>query len=181
MLISRNYRENPVTYTPTASESDFKFTIEVKNVDVCENFYLMIRSPAALGNGVKQNELKAIKRVRLSASGQELCDLSADQLLYMKISESGWPVNSSYLASSMNDPVIINNVAKIQTGLWTWNKDVWTNGISLREMNNVLIEVYCDFVLAEANKKFTCYCQELTTCILSQSSNTGRNAVSLSN
>ena len=181
MLISRNYRENPVSYTPTAAETDYKFTIEVKNVDVCENFYLMIRQQTGLGEGAKQNQLKAIKRVRVSASGQELCDLSADQLLYMKISESGWPVNSSYLASSMNDPVIINNVAKSQTGLWTWNKNVWTNGISLREMNNVLIEVYCDFVLAEANKKFTCYCQELTTCILSQSANTGRNAVSLSN
>lgn len=181
MLISKSYRENPVSYTPTGAESDYKFTIEVKNVDVCENFYLMIRKQTGLAEGGDQNKLHTIKRVRLSASGQELCDLSADQLLYMKVSESGWPVNSSYLASQMQDPVDINNVAKIQTGLWTWDKNVWTNGISLREMNNVLIEVFCDFVAGDANKKFTCYCQELTSCILSQSSNTGRNAISLAN
>ena len=37
------------------------------------------------------------------------------------------------------------------------------------------------FAGGDANKKFTCFCQELTSCILSVSSNTGRNAVSLSN
>jgi nucleoside diphosphate kinase len=57
----------------------------------------------------------------------------------------------------------INRVAKIQTGLWTWNKDVWTNGWSMREMNNIVAEVYCN---VPANKKLTCYCQELTSCIL---------------
>jgi hypothetical protein len=181
MLISKNYKENPVSYTPTAAEADYKFTIEVKNVDVCENFYLLVRGATGLGNGGDQNKLKEIKSVKLSASGQEICSLDQDQLLYMKVSESGWPVNSSYLASSMNDPMSINNVAKIQTGLWTWNKDVWTNGMSLREMNNVIVEVVVDFKDEDANKKFTCYCQELTSCILSQSSNTGRNAISLAN
>ena len=181
MLTSRNYRENPVSYSPAAAETDYKFTIEVKNVDVVENFYLMVRPPSGLANGENQNQLHKIKRVRLSAAGQEICDLTENQLLYMKITENGWPVNSSYLASSMNDPVLANNVAKVQTGLWTYDKNVWTNGFSLREMNNVLVEVFVDFVAGDAGKKFTCYCQELTSCILSQSSNTGRNAVSLSN
>ena len=181
MLTARNYRENPVSYTPTGAEADYKFTIEVKNVDVLENFYLMVRGATGLANGAEQNKLKVIKSVKLSASGQEICNLDKNQLLYMKVSENGWPVNSSYLASAMNDPIDINNVAKIQTGLWTWDKDVWTNGMSLREMNNVILEVVVDFVGADANKKFTCYCQELTSCILSQSSNTGRNAISLAN
>ena len=117
----------------------------------------------------------------MTASGQELCDLTENQLSYMKLSENGWPVNSSYLASQMQDPITVNNVAKVQTGLWTWSKNVWTNGFSLREMNNVVVEVYVDFEAGDANKKFTCYCQELTSCILSQSANTGRNQVSLSN
>jgi hypothetical protein len=157
---------------------DHKFTMELKNVDVAQNFYFLVRGPSGQSEGANQNALKTIKRVRLTASGQELCDLSEEQLLYMKVSESGWPVNSSYLASQMSDPVSVNNVSKIQTGLWTWDKDVWTNGWSMREMNNIVAEVYCD---VDANKKFTCYCQELTSCILSQSSNTGRNAISLSN
>jgi hypothetical protein len=181
MLTARNYRENPVSYTPTAEEANYKFTIEVKNVDVLENFYLMVRGPSGLAEPDNQNALKAIKSVKLSASGQEICSLDKDQLLYMKVSESGWPVNSSYLANQIADPMSINNVAKIQTGLWTWDKDVWTNGMSLREMNNVILEVVVDFADTDANKKFTCYCQELTSCILSQSSNTGRNAISLAN
>ncbi len=179
MLTERNYRENPVSFTAGgAAVVDHKFTMELKNVDVSQNFYFMVRGPVGTGEGATQNALKEIKRVRLTASGQELCDLSKDQLLYMKLSESGWPVNSSYLASQMQDPVSANNVAKIQTGLWTWDKDVWTNGWSMREMNNIVAEVYCD---VDANKKFTCYCQELTSCILSQSANTGRNIISLSN
>ena len=179
MLTERNYRENPVSFTAGGNtEIDHKFTMELKNVDVAQNFYFMVRGPSGEDEGEDQNQLKVIKRVRLTASGQELCDLNQQQLLYMKLSESGWPVNSSYLASAMQDPVKANNVAKIQTGLWTWDKDVWTNGWSMREMNNIVAEVYCD---VDANKKFTCYCQELTSCILSQSSNTGRNAISLSN
>lgn len=179
LLTERNYRENPVSFTAGGNtEIDHKFSMELKNVDVAQNFYFMVRGPSGEDEGEDQNQLKVIKRVRLTASGQELCDLNQQQLLYMKLSESGWPVNSSYLASSMQDPVKANNVAKIQTGLWTWDKDVWTNGWSMREMNNIVAEVYCD---VDANKKFTCYCQELTSCILSQSSNTGRNAISLSN
>ena len=179
IITSRNYRENPVSFTAgAAAVVGHKFTMELKNVDVAQNFYFLVRGPTGIGEGEKQNELVEISRVRLTASGQELCDLTKEQLLYMKVSESGWPVNSSYLASAMQDPVVINNVAKIQTGLWTWDKDVWTNGWSMREMNNIVAEVYCD---VPANKKLTCYCQELTSCILSQSSNTGRNAISLAN
>ena len=178
-LTERNYRENPVSFTAGgAPVVDHKFTMELKNVDVAQNFYFLVRGPSGQSEGANQNALKEIKRVRLTASGQELCDLSKEQLLYMKLSESGWAVNSSYLASQISDPISANNVAKIQTGLWTWNKDVWTNGWSMREMNNIVAEVYCD---VDANKKFTCYCQELTSCILSQSSNTGRNIISLSN
>ena len=56
-----------------------------------------------------------------------------------------------------------------------------------REMNNVVAEIVCDIPLGQAvgagavAEKYTCYCQELTSCILSQSSNTGRNQISLAN
>lgn len=179
MLTSKYYRENPVSYTVGANKEDnHKFTMELKNVDVCQDFYFMVRGPTGTAEDASQNKLLPINRVRLTASGQELCDLNADQLLYMKVTKSGWPVNSSYLASSMGDPMDINNVALVQTGLWTWDRDEWTNGWSLREMNNVVAEVYVDLA---ANKTFTCYCQELTSCILSTSSNVGRQVISLSN
>jgi hypothetical protein len=181
-LTSRAYRENPVSYTVGGNNvTDHKFTMELRNVDVVENFYFMVReniSSSILVKGATPNTLVKIKRVRLTASGQELADLDADQLLYMKVSNSGYPVNSSYLANQINDPISCNSIAKIQTGYWTWNKDVWSNGVSMRELNNVIAEVYCDLT---ANKTYTCYCQELTSCILSVASNTGRNAISLAN
>jgi hypothetical protein len=185
MLVNRNYRENPVSITQAIDAAEIEnhvFTMELKNVDVINNYYFMVRGPI-LKTGV-QNELLEIKSLKLMASGQELCSLTANQLLYMKLSENGWPVNSTYLSSAFNDVVKINRVAKIQTGLWSWNKDAFTNGWSQREMNNVVAEIVCDIPAAAAGggaKKYTCYCQELTSCILSQSSNTGRNQISLAN
>ena len=188
MLVNRNYRENPVSITQaigSAAIPNHVFTMELKNVDVINNYYFMVRGPSA--TTANQNELLEIKSVKLMASGQELCSLTANQLLYMKLSENGWPVNSSYLASQMNDVVKINRVAKIQTGLWSWDKDAFTNGWSQREMNNVVVEIVCDIPAGDAvgagavARKYTCYCQELTSCILSQSSNTGRNQISLAN
>ena len=188
MLVNRNYRENPVSITQAIASNaipNHVFTMELKNVDVINNYYFMVRGPSA--TTATQNELLEIKSVKLMASGQELCSLTANQLLYMKLSENGWPVNSSYLASAMNDVVKINRVAKIQTGLWSWDKDAFTNGWSQREMNNVVVEIVCDIPAGQAvgagavADKYTCYCQELTSCILSQSSNTGRNQISLAN
>jgi hypothetical protein len=185
MLVNRNYRENPVSITQAAGSAKIDnhvFTMELKNVDVINNYYFMVRGPSS--TAATQNELLVIKSLKLMASGQELCSLTANQLLYMKLSENGWPVNSTYLGSAFNDVVKINRVAKIQTGLWSWNKDAFTNGWSQREMNNVVAEIVCDIPAAAAGggaKKYTCYCQELTSCILSQSSNTGRNQISLAN
>jgi hypothetical protein len=183
MLVEKCYKENPVSYTVGANNiTDHKFTMELRNVDVVNNFYFMVReniSSAILARGATPNTLVKVKRVRLTASGQELCDLDEDQLLYMKVSHTGFPVNSSYLASQMEDPISANRIAKIQTGYWSYNRgEVWSNGVSMRELNNVVAEVYCDL---DATKTYTCYCQELTSCILSVASNTGRNAISLAN
>jgi hypothetical protein len=55
---------------------DHKFTMELKNVDVAENFYFYGSWPNWCSNEAEeQNELVEISRVRLTASGQELCDL----------------------------------------------------------------------------------------------------------
>ena len=176
-LTSRAYRENPVSFENTGGAAvSHDFVMELRNVDVAEDFYFIARqTPSTLGT---DNELLPISRVRLTASGQELCDLSTNQLLYMKLSDSGYPVNSSYIASGMQDPMKINNVAKIQTGIWSYDKSVWSNGVSMRELNNVVATIT---VSVPAGKTVTVYCQEVTSCILSCSSNTGRTAISLAN
>jgi len=185
-LVSRNYRENPVSHTTSSANESYKFTMELKNVDVVEAFNFIVRESAKSGsgalvlNGSTYNALQPIKSVTLLASGQELCKLDADQLKYMRLTENGFPTNNLSYGSESFDPIDLSNAVKIQWGLWAnAGGGPWTNGVSMREMNNVVAEVEC--VLAKTATKYTCYCQEVTSCIVSTSSNVGRVAVALSN
>ena len=185
-LISKMYKENPVTHTTTSAGEAYKFTMELKNVDVVEAFNFIVReeaksgSGAAAANGSTYNALQPIKSVTLLASGQELCKLDADQLKYMRLTHNGFPTNNLAYGSQAFDPIDLSNAVKVQWGLWAnGGGGPWTNGVSMREMNNVVAEVEC--VLAKTATKYTCYCQEVTSCIVSSASNVGRVAVALSN
>jgi len=160
--------------------------MELKNVDVVEAFNFIVRESAKSGsgalvlNGSAYNALQPIKSVTLLASGQELCQLYADQLQYIRLTENGFPSNNLSYGSESFDPIDLSNAVKIQWGLWAnAGGGPWTNGVSMREMNNVVAEVEC--VLNKNATKYTCYCQEVTSCIVSTSSNVGRVAVALSN
>ena len=185
-LVSRKYRENPVSHTTSSANESYKFTMELKNVDVVEAFNFIVRESAKSGTGANAldgstyNALQPIKSVTLLASGQELCKLDADQLKYMRLTENGFPTNNLSYGTVSFDPIDLSNAVKIQWGLWAnAGGGPWTNGVSMREMNNVVAEVEC--VLAKNATKYTCYCQEVTSCIVSTSSNVGRVAVALSN
>lgn len=185
-LMKKNYRENPVSHTTASANESYKFTMELKNVDVVEDFNFIVRESAKSGSGAGDadgggyNSLQPIKSVTLLASGQELCKLDADQLKYMRLTENGFPTNNLSYGTVSFDPVDLSNAVKIQWGLWAnAGGGPWTNGVSMREMNNVVAEVEC--VLAKNATKYTCYCQEVTSCIVSTSSNVGRVAVALSN
>jgi len=185
-LMKKCYRENPVSHTTTSANEAYKFTMELKNVDVVEDFNFIVREEAKSGTGASDldggtyNALQPIKSVTLLASGQELCKLDADQLKYMRLTENGFPTNNLSYGTVSFDPIDLSNAVKIQWGLWSnAGGGPWTNGVSMREMNNVVAEVEC--VLAKTATKYTCYCQEVTSCIVSTSSNVGRVAVALSN
>ena len=183
-LVSRNYRENPVSFTTTSANQSHKFTMELKNVDVVESFNFLVREEPKSGSaGSDQssvNALQPIQTITLLASGQELCKLNADQLKYMRLTENGYPTNNLAYGASTFDAISLKNVVKVQWGLWAnAGGGSWTNGVSMRELNNVVAEIEC--VLAKTTTKYTCYCQEVTSCIVSTSSNVGRVAVALSN
>jgi hypothetical protein len=114
----------------------------------------------------------------LTASGQELCKLNKEQLLYMALTENGYQTNNSNLESTSG--IKLKNVNKIQTGLWCHGtgSGKWSNGWSLREMNNVVLTIKCN---VENGKTYTCYVQETTSAIMSTSSATGRTAIALAN
>jgi hypothetical protein len=185
-LMGKMYKENPVSHTTSSANEAYKFTMELKNVDVVEAFNFIVREEAKSGsgagaaNGESYNALQPIKSVTLLASGQELCKLDADQLKYMRLTHNGFPTNNLAYGTETFDPIKLTNAVKVQWGLWSnAGGGPWTNGVSMREMNNVVAEVEC--ILEKNATKYTCYCQEVTSCIVSTSSNVGRVAVALSN
>lgn len=177
MLISRRFRENPQSFPATAT-GDHTFKIELRNVDVIENYYFLVQENYAVADGKQSssNVLVPIKSIKLSASGQEICNLSADQLIYMKLTDQGWPLTNSNVGSSTT-VIGVDRVAKVQTGVMTKNH-AWTNGFSQREMISCFAEVTCNLT---SGKSYTCYVQEKTSAIVSVSSNVGRTQLSLVN
>lgn len=181
-LIRRQYRENPQTYV-SAAGGTHTFELILRNVDVVNEFYALVRSKAtgfvAGSNSADDvNDLAEIEELTLTASGQELCKLGKEQLLYMALTENGYQTSNSSLESTSG--INLKNVNKIQTGLWCQGtgSGKWSNGWSLREMNNVQISVKCKVV---NGKTYTCYVQETTSAIMSTSSATGRTAIALAN
>ena len=181
-LIRRQYRENPQTHVSTGAGTH-TFEIILRNVDVVNEFYALVRSklttPVAGASSLNTvNELAEILELTLTASGQELCKLTKEQLLYMALTENGYQTNNSNL--STEDGVKLLNVNKIQTGLWCHGtgSGKWSNGWSLREMNNVVMSIKCTVA---AGNTYTCYVQETTSAIMSTSSATGRTAIALAN
>jgi hypothetical protein len=158
-LIRRQYRENPQTYVSTGAGTH-TFEIILRNVDVVNEFYALVRSKAtgfvAGSNSADDvNNLAEIEELTLTASGQELCKLNKEQLLYMALTENGYQTNNSTLESTSG--IKLQNVNKIQTGLWCHGtgSGKWSNGWSLREMNNVVLTIKCN---VENGKTYTCLC-----------------------
>ena len=60
--------------------------VELKNTDCVNDFYVMVRQNDVLANAAAAAHMpKPISRVVMTASGQEIFDLSAEELLYSKL------------------------------------------------------------------------------------------------
>ena len=179
MLTTRAYRENPLELTSDGN-SDFKFTVNLKNVDVVNAFYIMVLPSVVDGTNGNPNlanvtALQTISKVTMIASGQEICSLTPEQNYYAMLTDNGFAIKPE---TGEGFPSYVD-VFKIQTGLWENQGGVWSNGWSLREMNNVSILVEGKATLP--NILVTCFVSETTSTILSTSSNTGRLVNSLVN
>ena len=191
-LTSRFYRENPVV--PPTNRKDNTASVELRNIDAVKAFYISVKkipearaesdpatNVARAVNNVA-NEYRFIKSVKLTSSGQVICELDAQQLRYSKFTENGW--SFSQLQASSEFPSI-SNVVKIQTGLWeNAGGGAMSNAWSLREMNNCVIEVEWETsagVASSQTEPVIVNVEEECLTILSTSSNTGRVVNSLSN
>jgi len=178
MLTHRQYRENPVSIQATAAKT-FSGKVELKNVDVINDFYIFVRNAVIdgthLGSNDTINDCQEITKITLTASGQEICVMDNLTNFYSKLTENGY-ASVSDVAGSMK----MDNVFKIQTGLWeNSGGGVWSNGWSARELNNLVLTVEGKCDVAQAS--LIIYVCETTSTILSTSSNTGRVVNSLVN
>jgi len=219
MLTSRCYRENPKGFVLQQNVStEQKVTIDLRNVDVVKAYYIFVTRDRDAQPGTEQFTTVAgqrspfqcfdIQSVKVTASGQEICTITGTQNLYARLTENGHAFNAvaagvvdSGLTGTSASALQLNNVFKIQTGLWENDGGgPWSNGWSMREMTNMQIEVTLPPMIAsgvaglyenrgrmenQASQaemtRYTLHVVEDCSTILSTASNTGRTVNSLTN
>lgn len=190
MLSSTYYQENTVTYEVPAAGvvpgNTASVTIDLRNTDAVTDFYAVVRRTAnSAGVDVDTTPDQApldVARIRLTGSGQEICDLSAAQLEYAKICNNGFSLSSRWQTTSAYD---YETVAKFQCGSYDDSQaghNPMSNCLSLREVNAPQMQVF--FVIppgAVATDTYTITIVEKCLAIYAISSATGRMTLALSN
>ena len=158
--------------------------VELKNTDCVNDFYITVIRNAVPTAPATKAPLK-INRVRMTASGQEIFDLEEEELFYSKLCVNGFSILTSASAASTT-PIV--NIVKIQTGLWEYaGGGTQSNTLSLRELNNPIIEVWFEdtYTAAEVTAanalKYDVIVTEDAVKIYSTTSSTGRVQTALSN
>ncbi len=154
--------------------------VELKNTDCVNDFYISVRQNDSYGVSpivaTGPYQPVQINRIRFTASGQEIFDMEGEELFYSKLCVNGF----SILTNTVSD---LQNVVKIQTGLWEYaGGGTQSNTLSLRELNNPIIEVWFQDTFAVAGtRNYDVVVVEDAVKIYSTTSATGRVMTSLSN
>ena len=176
-LTTRAFRENPSAVLPVvATTGTSKITLDLKNIDVVQDYYFMVRESKTNYEATSANVLAEIVAIKILASGQEIASIGAQQLLYTRLTENGyaWGGDSSIAGYDLT------RIAQVPTGLWEHDGGgVLSNCFSMREMNNVQAEI--TFLNLAVATSYQAVCSETCSTILSTSSSTGRVINSLSN
>ena len=149
--------------------------VELKNTDCVNSFYVMVRQQQVAP--AEPQEAVPIQRVVMTASGQTIFDLNADEFRYSRLCSNGFSVAGDSNSSS-------GNVVKIQTGLWGGGPHggPQSNTMSLRELNNPIITVYFNVAADAVNeRKYEVDVVEDALKIVSTVSSSGRVSVALTN
>ena len=180
VVTTRWYDENPDVFTQSGggAATSHTFSIQLKNTDCVESFYLMVRQMATPANAIVPIFCE-ITSVKFTASGQEILSLTGKELAYSKLTDEGWSTSSS---SDQN--LFAKKVLKIQMGCYGYGK--LSNSLSLRELNNPLIEVTATLQGGASagtsdGARYEFDCAEKCVAIYSTSSSTGRQNLALSN
>jgi len=182
-LTTRMYRENPETFKGPADDKDITVSLLVRNIDVAQAFYIICK-PARLGNGLdaSPNVLIEIESVTIEASVQIIAQLDRNASMYSRLTENGYAINALRTGNTETNPIGLENCFKIQCGLWEHaTAGPWSNGYSLREMNNVVVKAHFSAGVLTEDVNYDLFVEEECSTVISINSATGRVVNALSN
>ena len=177
MLSTRWYDESTKTHPQVgAAGATETATVELRNTEVVSDFFVYIR-PSVAANAAVNNFLPCeITKLTLRASGQDIVELTGEELAFMRLDGEGYACSLSYADTTAG----LQNVGKVQTGVY--DEHGVSNGFSLREMNSVSIAVeFTAPANTAANDTYEIVVAERCLAIYAVSSSTGRLTLSLAN
>ncbi len=184
MLSTRFFDENRASLLAVAATAvtDASIEVELKNTECVNDFYvILLRSDPNTAGGasttspsdILDTEPQPIKSLSFTGSGQEILNLTKEQLAYGRIDESGFSVGQDITNTKFA------NVLKFQTGVYS--EKVLSNTFSLREINAPRIKVTFDIPNETNQVRYYCYVVEDCSAIYSITSATGALQTSLAN
>jgi hypothetical protein len=156
-----------------------KISVALKNTDCVNDFYVFVRQVDNDGLDAATSEPKKLTNLKFTASGQEIVNLTGEELDFTRLAMNGFCVKP--LASSTGSSYI-TNCYKIQTGLWEYSGGgTQSNTLSLRELNNPIIEAEFESQAVATKTNFELVVVEDCVKIFSTTSSNGRVQIALSN
>lgn len=182
MLLCRYYDENRSSLITVSTTDEIRtLQVELKNTDCVEDFYfVLVRSDVGASATVPGEYTsftpQPITNLKFSGSGQEFCNLNEAQLNYGRIGSYGFAHALSATAGGSD----LSNIKSFQTGIY--DEHIVSNTLSLREINNPLVEVTFKAKSDSSNAtQYSLYVVEKCSSIYAINSATGSLNVSLSN
>ena len=167
-----------------AAQTNVKFKVELKNTDCVNDFYVYVRRISGQA-GYKITNFTPIEllNVTLTASGQEIYNLSKVEQQYGRLCENGFSVSTAQNSVTGFANSWLKNIVKIQTGLWEYSGGgSQSNTLSLRELNNPIIEATCNIPqVGTSDEVYEMVVVEDCVKIFSTTSSNGRLNIALSN
>jgi len=173
------------TYTAgSAAATNLQLKVELKNTDCVNDFYVYIRRVSGQASyNISNFTPVQLLNVTLTASGQEIYNLSKVEQQYGRLCENGFSISTASNSVTGFANSWLKNIVKIQTGLWEYSGGgSQSNTISLRELNNPIITATFDRpAVGTSDETYEMVVVEDCVKIFSTTSSNGRVNVALSN
>ena len=181
--LSYRYHDEPtIDHTQVGGPlSVQKVSVEIKNTECITNLYCVIRQVGFGETTDGVNEMPVnIKSMKLLISGQEILYLNDSELNYTRL--GGLTSACASMQTGVDDNVVgnVNAIPCISFALF--KQKAIENGLSLRELNGVTIEVeFYSTPLSSDGTTYTVEVVEKALAIYSTSSATGRYSLAMAN